>query len=172
LPLIAIALSLPGSSIFGLIVLWLTITGTELGLWRLNKDHSASKPALRSLPASLVVAPENEPLTENSWNASETLDAAATQKLIYRSSTDGKPCVQGWLRASFVADQRTAIIHTAFCPAFEQTPSVEAEPIDGPLCEVRPTLVLPWGVRWEVKLDSPATASTSVALEFIAQETD
>jgi hypothetical protein len=63
-------------------------------------------------------------------------------------------------------------VHVAFCPAFEQVPTVEAELVDGPPCEIRPTQVLPWGVRWELKLDSPATTATTATLEFIATAND
>ena len=72
--------------------------------------------------------------------------------------------------ATFTTGQRTAIVHVAFCPPFAGVPQVEAESLDGPACDIRPTLVLPWGVRWECKLTDPATINMSVVLEFFAAE--
>jgi len=175
LPIIAIAVSLPGSSTFGLIVLWLTTAGAEIGLWRLRKGR-------RTQTARLIRDGGRSTASRSTDEQAATLDGnlkpalqhrqaeTATQKLVYHRSIDGKVRVEGWMQARFIADERTAIIHVAFCPAFERAPHVEGELVDGPPGEVRPTLVLPWGVRWEVKLDSPATAPTAAAIEFIAQE--
>jgi hypothetical protein len=90
--------------------------------------------------------------------------------LKYHRTESGRASVDGWLRIGFVRDQRTAIAHIAFCPAFAVQPTVEAEPLGGPGCEVRSALVLPWGVRWEVRLDTPATEPTDVVLEFLATD--
>ncbi len=77
---------------------------------------------------------------------------------------------RGLAAQNFVAGQRTAIVHVAFCPPFDQAPQVEAEPLDGPSCDIRSTLVLPWGVRWEVRLVEPAAEAASVVVEFFAAE--
>jgi hypothetical protein len=170
LPIFALAVSLPGSSTFGLVVLWLTIGSAEIGLWRLRKNRHLETALLfrqagNSLMEEMTLLDDKSSLLPLHREA-----ATATQKLVYHRSVDGQASVEGWLRTNFIADQRTAIVHVAFCPAFEQTPGVEAELLDGPPCEIKPTLVLPWGVRWEVKLDSPASAPTTATIEFIARE--
>lgn len=172
LPIIAAAVSLPASSSVGLVVLWLTVGGAEFGLWRMRRTGRPGLPVLLRQPQPSPVATEIAPPTNGAPASSllELHDKTATQKLIYRRDETNKLSVEGWLRADFVTEQRTAVVHIAFCPAFDQTPVVEAELADGPPCEIRPTLVLPWGVRWEVKLDSPATEPTTAAIEFIAQE--
>jgi hypothetical protein len=172
LPIIAAAVSLPASSGVGLVVLWLTVGGAELGLWRMRKIGQPGLPVFLRRPQPSSVATEIAPMANGAPASSlfDITDKAATQKLVYRHNEANKLIVEGWLRADFVAEQRTAVVHIAFCPAFDETPVVEAELADGPLCEIRPTLVLPWGVRWEVKLESPATEPTTAAIEFVAQE--
>jgi hypothetical protein len=178
LPIFAIAVSLPGSSTFGLTVLWLIIGGAEIGVWRLRKNKRMGTALLLRREANLWALAGSSAgrgqaaLIDDPFNSSLLLReaATATQKLVYHRSADGRASVQGWLRANFVPQQRTAIVHVAFCPAFEQAPSVEAEMVDGPSCEIRPTLVLAWGVRWEVKLDAAAEEPMQVVLVFSACE--
>ena len=95
--------------------------------------------------------------------------ASETQQLLYRRSPEGLS-VEGWLMVPFARDQRTANAHVAFCPAFQRSPVIQAEASSGASCAVRPSLIVPGGVRWEVKLDTPAAAETHVRLDFIATE--
>jgi hypothetical protein len=102
----------------------------------------------------------------------DEVEAAVTnawQTLKYQR-IDGALAIDGWLRVDFIAGQRTGIAHVAFCPAFLQAPAVEAEFEDGPACDIRASLVIPWGVKWEVKLDTTATEPTSVKFAFQAVE--
>jgi hypothetical protein len=175
MPAVAMAISLPGSSTFGLSVLWLTVGGGEIGLWQLRKNRRMNPtPDVLDISgrSNSVVPTPHDVVAFDSSSPPSVLqhDATATQKLIYHRAATGAASVAGWLQAQFAAGQRTAILHVAFCPAFEQPPTVEAELVDGPLGDVRPTLVLPWGIRWEVKLDSPAPAPTAATIEFIAHE--
>jgi hypothetical protein len=114
------------------------------------------------------IADEDEPSTDESVLADWT-NSNLTQQLNYRRSA-GSLSIDGWARADFAAGQRAATLHTAFCPAFSRAPQVESEPLDGPDCEIHPTLTLPWGVRWEVKLNRTAKEPTSVVLGFFAAE--
>jgi hypothetical protein len=172
LPAMAIAVSLPRSSPFGLVVLWLTVGISELGLWQLRKNRPAGIADLIHGQRQIIItdstAAPSSPIDTNYRNQPDAI--TATQKLIYHRAADGTLSVEGWLQARLIAEQRTAIVHVAFCPAFDRAPTVEAEWVEGPSAELRPTLVLPWGVRWEVKLDVPAPAPTLAKLEFIANE--
>jgi hypothetical protein len=201
--LTAFAVSLPGSSWFGVTMLWLLVIGEEIWVrrpvhrksanridvaWRhvgvdLPKDSSHKEPTiagvqppsggLREDPANWpssggslppAIDDKHEPLSD--WT-----NSTATQQLRYNRNLEGGMSVEGWLRAEFAAGQRTATVHAAFCPAFSALPQVEAEPLDGPDCDIRPMLTLPWGIRWDVKLDRAANEPTSVVLGFIAAET-
>ena len=98
------------------------------------------------------------------------LDVDADQQLIYRRADDRAATVEGWLRAQFAPGERTINAHVAFCPAFLGPPEVEVELVGGPECSIRQALVLPWGVRFELKLAEPAAAPSCVTFEFLARE--
>lgn len=171
LPILGLALSLPGSSVFGLVVMWLTIVGQEAWTWRKRLAWRRTDPSHRSnvAPPNTLVDKHRRADDESSSPA-DWLDQAVAQRIVYRHTADGNAVVDGWARAMFAAGQQTAIVHVAFCPPLMGAPQVEAEPLDGPACDIRPTLVLPWGVRWEVKLAEPAAESASVVLGFFAAE--
>jgi hypothetical protein len=166
--LLGIALSIPGASPFGVLMMWLVIAGAEAALltqyWQRSRGVGTSN--LRfGLSRTPQVSDSAADESDADWQA-----LTSTQRLNYHRRDDGRLAVDGWIRLDFVADQRTVMAHVAFCPAFEERPKLEAEPLVGPACEVRPTLVLPWGVRWEVRLDAPAAVPTSVVLGFSASE--
>jgi hypothetical protein len=165
---IAISLSLTGSSGIGLAVMWLAIAGTEIALWQ----SALARPAQfgPSVVAKITVPTLNRlPLQVQETIDVEAAASNATQTLKYQH-IDGALAIDGWLRVDFAPGQRTGIAHVAFCPAFLQTPAVEAEFEEGPACNIRASLVIPWGVKWEVKLDETATEPTSVEFAFQAVE--
>ena len=100
----------------------------------------------------------------------EPNETGSTQQLNYRT-IDGQQIVDGWFQLAFVPGQRVATAHLAFCPAFDRSPEVDAECTSEIACTIQPALVLPWGIRWEIKLDSPATENQTLRIEFIARET-
>lgn len=170
LPILALAISLPGSSVLGLLVLWLIVVGEELRLWRAKVPSQTSHPSHRLLRGSTTSIDDRSALADLS-PAIARHDPNTTQHISYRNADEGSAVVEGWLRADFAAGQRTAIVHVAFCPPFSGVPQVETEPLEGPACEVRPTLVLPWGVRWELRRAEPATDANRVVLQFFATGT-
>jgi hypothetical protein len=147
--------------------MWLTIAGAEFGLWRFPLPRGQHLPLPKSSTVFHDIVPSE---TESPPVAQESNDS--TQQLIYRSDARGRMNVEGWQRIAFAAGQRTATVHVAFCPAFARSPAVDAE-LSGDLGgSVQPTQVLPWGVRFEVKLDSPATGAVAMLLEFVASESE
>ena len=142
----------------------------EVRSWRKrSRSTSAAASSRSTIAAPKSIVDDQRPSTEQPPPAN-WLDQAVAQQLVYRRTADNQATVEGWVRATFAAGQRTAIVHVAFCPPFAGVPQVEAESLDGPACDIRPTLVLPWGVRWECKLTDPATTNMSVVLEFFAAE--
>ncbi len=177
LPLIGLAICLPGSSIAGVALLWLLIVGEEVWGWRRRSNSRTADlvpSAIRTPKPTASFLTESWPIEASPSVGPAVLDwsdASVSQQLIYRTGEDGRMIVEGWLRVALVPEQQIAIMHVAFCPAFTGMPRVEAEAFDGPECEIRPTLVLPWGVRWELKLASPAPAAATIVLGFFAGET-
>jgi hypothetical protein len=175
LPLFAAAITLPGSTWPGITLLWVTVGCAELGLLVLRRNRRFQT----SLPEGAVEKPWHGSSLidqtssfndkEHTWLTEDEL-ASPTQKLVYRLTPEGICVVEGWLQTNFLPGQRTAVVHVAFCPAFRETPIVEAELQDGPAGEIRPTLVLPWGVRWEVKLELAAVEPITVSIEFFGSD--
>jgi hypothetical protein len=174
---IAGSLSIGGSSMFGLIVLWLATLiagGVLVRPWSFEPAVDPLKGfALVSREAAAVdVWPPDAPIAP--WSATAPVanewdDRTVMQRIDYHTSESGM-LVDGWLRIPFAPGQRVAFTHVALCPTFSRTPVAEAETMDGPLCEIRPSLVLPWGIRWDVRLDSEATETTEVVLGFAISE--
>ncbi|MCC7087234.1 MAG: hypothetical protein IT427_19700 [Pirellulales bacterium] len=183
LVLLAWSLSLPHSSSVGLIVLWLAILGEETWAWKPQRikpirridvawRHTlAGSPSRRAASPSFVEDEVVDPADVSSDESEPTdwADLGLQQRMNYRRSADGVS-IDGWLRAEFLAGQRTITLHAAFCPAFSRPPQVQFELLDGSDCEIRSTQILPWGIRWEVKLDRTAQESTTVVLGFFASE--
>jgi hypothetical protein len=147
--------------------MWFAVLGAEAGMLQIVRSGwrgtNVGSSRVWKAPNRDAADSKSEDLDSTLWQ-----DTAVTQRLNYHRTESGRTSVDGWLRIGFVRDQRTAIAHVAFCPAFAHQPTVEAEPLDGPPCDVRSALVLPWGVRWEVRLDAPATEPTELVLGFLA----
>ncbi len=91
-----------------------------------------------------------------------------TQQLTRRTTTEGGQDLTGWLRMPLAAGQRTGTLHVAFCPPFDEPPTVEAEAISGPACRIKIGPVMAHGVRLDAKLDAAAEAGESVLVWFYA----
>ncbi len=90
------------------------------------------------------------------------------QQLTRTRAADGSERLSGWLRAPFLAGQRTASVHVAFCPPFAAVPELSVEQVDGPPARVKTAQLLPQGARLDLKLASAAEEPHDVALEFSA----
>jgi hypothetical protein len=177
--LAALAL-LPGASVAGAAVFVALLAAEEAWSWfspssvrralsawpRLGLPGARSPSAgsarleLPSKPSRLSAA---EIVDEGSAaRAAENLTAA----IVRRREPDGRETLSGSIRAQFAVGQRTAPVHVPFCPPFFEPPRCEAEQVDGPPATVRVAQVLPYGVRFDVKLEGVANRATSVWIEF------
>ena len=91
------------------------------------------------------------------------------QQLVRRVDEVGADIIQGWVRAVFEPRQRTASAHVAFCPVLEGSLSVEFEHAGGAEARIKAAQLLPYGVRFDVKLADPAERAESVLIEFVIQ---
>lgn len=142
LALFAIGCSFPG----GRFVDWLAWTGALTAVWFI--------PAKLQLPVAGSVSPIEQTL----------------QELTRSRAADGIETIRGKVVAEFAANERTAVVHVAFCPPFERLPAVEAHRTAGPGCEVKIAQVLHQGVRLEIRLTRASTATERVKLEFVAHD--
>lgn len=103
--------------------------------------------------------------------AQDEPDEAVTQQLTRRQAETGE-VIEGWVRVSFAAAQRHATAHVAICPPLARVPVCFAEQSDGPAARIKVAQVLPYGVRFELKLDEPAVEPSGVYVEFAIHERD
>jgi len=154
---LSLALTVPGTSIGGVVLLWLPLVLEE------------SWPAARrwfQRPARQ--AADNQPA---SANASATDDRGAEWQRLSRLTTPhGQELIEGWVSVDFAAGQRTAQAHLAFCPPLRGTPEMHLEQIDGPAARIKAAQVLPFGVRLELKLDQPTEEPAQVVVQYSACE--
>jgi hypothetical protein len=165
------ALLLPGTSAAGAAGLIALMAGAEAAAWKLSRRGKLPEPrqaiglaAPRTSPAGISIDAQAA--------ATTTSDAESTEnvigEMVRRREADGCEAIRGWVQAELAAGQRTAPVHVAFCPALAGLPSCEAEQVAGPPATIRVAQVLPYGARFDVKLDAPAPGPVTVRIEFSA----
>lgn len=165
----AIAVSLPESSLAGMILLWSAILVEEGWAWGRGFFRAREPRAVRrAAPASArTVDQPCQPAAE--WAADAPPQDHVTQQLTRLQQPDGTERLQGWLRTAFEAGQRLASLHIAFCPPFSHGPEANLQQIAGPEVRVKKVQVFPFGARFDLKLAVPAEAPMEVLLRFIAE---
>jgi hypothetical protein len=169
---LAACVSLPGSSPVGLGLLWLVIVAEELTVWRLLYGKRA---------VGFVAAPRRDrgELSRKSVAEIDAIEVLPTrdgpsiandvvQKLI-RTQAAGVDRIQGWLRATFEATERNTTLHVAFCPPFDEIPTLTVVQISGPDCRIKTGQLLSYGVRLELKRALAEPEQAVVVIEFSAQ---
>jgi len=175
------ALSLPGTSHAGLAAFWGLVVAEELWTWRnlvrpsTHRNHPAPPPTTQADPEPQI-EPQVEPnlpptgAVAPAETLSQLLEEDVLQHLTRSRSAEGVDQLSGWLRTPFVAGQRTATVHVAFCPPFAKTPGLEVEQCDGPPARIKTAQVLPHGARLDLKLAQAAETPVAVVLEFVARD--
>lgn len=88
------------------------------------------------------------------------------QQLIRRRTIDGAETIDGWVRATLTAGQRTAWAHVAFCPPFGTMPQLSVTQQSGPRARVSIGRLLPYGARFDLKLATASDRQQTVLLSF------
>lgn len=165
---IAGSLSLPDTGAAALAVVWLTVVGGEAawfgsqfagGFAAERMPESMPTPVARE--AAGRVTPTAAPVAATPATPCEPnvgLDDAehVSQSWTRFRDADGRDTVEGFVRVRFEAGSRQAPIHLSFCPPFERTPMLEAEPVDEIDLQLTPAVVLPYAARIEARLAEPA----------------
>jgi hypothetical protein len=165
----AVGLSLHEASSGGLIGLWGLLLAEESWSWGRVRQNSVTRKepndmarhasvalpqSARSAIGATVLGEENEDIE------------AISQQVVRRRQLDGSEAIEGWVRAEFSPGQRHGAAHIAICPPLDRVPQCFAEQMDGPAAQIKIAEVLPYGARFEIKLDKPAEQATSVIVEF------
>ena len=170
LALWAASLSLSGSATSGLLGLWGLLLVEEGWSWgRLWHEQAApARQPVGGLRPQVVKAATPSGMAVIG-EAEDEPDASVTQQIVRRRQSDRSEGLEGWVRADLAASQRHATAHIAICPPLDGLPECFAEQLDGPPAAIKVAQVLPYGVRFEIKLDKPAQQATSVLVEFSIQ---
>lgn len=158
----------------GVLALWgvlLVEEGWSWGRWRgaLVETPPAAAPQdpIALLPATnLPVDPAVEPLTPVEMSLASADDASVSQNVVRRRDAAGFDVVEGWQRVELAAGQRQATAHVAICPALDYQPTCYVEQIGGAEAQIKVAQMLPYGVRFELKLGAASAGPQSVTFEF------
>ncbi len=173
---LAVAMSVPGTPVVGLVLLWAILGAEETWAWWLYRSRK-SPPAQHVVPGgkpsssaaeTSVQRDEDSPgnvLAELELSPREEI----VQQLVRTVLPGGGERLAGWLRVPLEAGQRSANLHLAFCPPFSQAPSVNIDQREGPAARIKPVQVLPFGARFDVKLAQPCETTTAVVLHVCAE---
>jgi len=174
---IGLALSLPGTSPWGLGFFWAVVLGEEIGAWfrrptaprrLIGWPETRVPPEPPEVPEPVVPPPSVPRAAEVAPPGASFPSGDVLQQLTRRRATDGGETLTGWLRVPLVPGQRIANVHVAFCPPFPRTPQVAVEQLEGPAGRIKKVQVLPYGARFDLKLAEPAEMASAVLLEFAA----
>jgi len=171
------ALSLPGTSMAGLVASWGLVAAEECWTWaspawRRLAGHRArpslAKPSRRDEAAQEFAAPA-VPIAAASVSPADPPGEEITQQLTRSRTAEGDETLTGWLRVALAPGQRTTNVHLAFCPPFSRNPQVAVTQMAGPPVRIKTVQVLPYAARVDLKLTSSCPSETSVLLHFSAE---
>ena len=161
-----VALSIPGSSILGLLCAWSIVIGADVGQWldflgpQLRRDSAASPPR----------HPAVEPLVDSSeleFDEEEPEVPAGLVQQITRVVEGPSESIHALVRASVAPQDRLAIMHLAFCPPLHARPELTAHALDAADADVKITQAETFGVRLEVRLAATAESPRELLVEII-----
>lgn len=174
--LFALALSMPDSAAWSVVMLWLIVAAHELawaGYWWRGRSRGASPPpGIRfRRHGAASNEPSEAPLADQAavGVVAEQLPGDVTQQIVRSTDADGVQNIHGTLRAQFAAAERTQSLHIAFCPPLPETPAMQCEQVDGPPARLTIAEVQSYGARIDVRLARTADEPTSIVLEFHAR---
>lgn len=170
---IGATLSLPGTSVGGLLLFWGILVAEECWAWRragrrrlapgrssgpaveLNRTHAPQRFEPRAAQPSPM--PDAPPAQE------------VTQQMVRSLAPGGGEVLAGWMRVPMALGQRSTSVHLAFCPPFSRTPRVKVEQLEGPRARIKTVQLLPYGARFDLKLAAQTDTAVIVLLRFSAE---
>ncbi len=163
LPLIGVAMAVPGTSAVAILAAGALVAGEEYWAARFAPRSKVQRKADRLIG---IVARGDGNL------AAPVIDGAIDRELWQeqrRFRCETEEMISGVIRCRIAPNDRLSIEHVAFCPPLATVPQVELEPVDGAACSVSPTHVFRYGARIEIKLDDASDRPTECLIAFEAR---
>ena len=128
----------------------------------------ADELSVRALgPATLGALEELETQVDLEHGGEESV-TDIVQQLTRRSDSSGTESINGFLRGTFAADERSLNLHVGFCPPLEYRPHLEVIQVAGPEVTVKIGESQTYGVRLELRLQRSSRNPVDVTLHFNA----
>jgi len=164
----AIAVALPGSSLYGIWAMVGLLT-LEEGYWLrrvVRQNRGKGQKSCHPLHAGRKqIAIKREP---SASLESSSLPEGVRHRIERTCDEQDQDICRGQVRSHFQLGQRTESIHLAFCPPFAVTPQLHAEQIDGPDATLKTMQILPYGARLEIRLSKTYPQPVQTMVEFSA----
>lgn len=185
--LLAAAMTLPGTSLGGVLLLWLPLVAAQAALVWLHRDRSrlrlADEKAVSKIVAAKVEAPPREleqtadEHFEEKFSADESSDEELSDEQLpanvtqtwTRRTIDGVDVLEGMARVEFRAGARVTNLHVGVCPPFAAMPEVFAEAMEGAAADVKVAEALTFGLRIEVRLTESGENDESAVVAVVAR---
>lgn len=94
--------------------------------------------------------------------------ANIVQQLTRRSDSNGIESINGFLRGTFAADERSLNLHVGFCPPLEHRPHLEVIQVAGPEATIKIGESQTYGARLELRLQRSSHDPVDVTVHFNA----
>ena len=175
--LIAVSISLPGTSWIGFATLWFILGFEELVsitvtcLPFCKTIFGSAESLAHRVQSENPQALQGEVLNDSSTSAvgNSRIPENVSHQLTYTHDVTGDEVVYGQVRAKFAPGERNTSVHLAFCPPFGHVPHISVQQIDGPASAVKPSQVLPYGLKLDLKLNKTTQHPESIVIEFHAR---
>jgi hypothetical protein len=169
---LAAGVSIPGSAPVGLGLLWVVIASEEILIWGRWRTGYRPRPSLpeqrRKMEPPRFVSADRAEVPYSPRSDLPDPPGNVVQRLV-RTHAAGMDRIQGWLEATFEESERNATLHVAFCPPFDETPTLTVVQTSGPECRIKTGKLLSYGVRLELKRALAENEQAAVVIEFSAQ---
>ena len=174
--ILAASISLPGTWAVGLCLFWGILAVEEAWAWKRYPVALGRRLADRATDRNTGLPAKSERSQPSNLNPIPNVDTIhrppgedVLQQLTRSRTATGCEVISGWLRVPVAVGQRSASVHVAFCPPFARTPKTSAEQLGGPDARIKMVQLLPYGVRFDLKLAAVSEVPDVLLLKFSAE---
>jgi hypothetical protein len=178
--LLAVAVSMTGTSTSALFVFWGTLFVSEVLWWFFAWQRDwIGPPTIVERTSAATAEPAPETADQNEASGELPSDAelgeadrgnwlaeGMTQQLTRIDAPDGTQTIEGVLRSQFAPGERSRSLHVAFCPPLQSSPVATVTQMSGPRCHLKAADVQTYGARFDVRLASSSELAEEVMLHF------